>query len=100
MQIEFLDKDSDQLAGIDELNKNSILRIVEELLDDRFSLRDIAILCRTNVEANLIAAFLIKNSYNVISSESLLIKNSPDVQFLIDIYLYHIVFFQVQYNTS
>ncbi len=88
VQIEFLNKDSDQLVSIDELNENSILRIVEELLDDGYSLRDIAILCRTNVEANLIAAFLIKNSYNVVSSESLLIKNSPDVQFLIDMMKY------------
>jgi len=82
VQIEILKKDENELVSIEDINLERTLEIVEELLADRFRLKDIAVLCRTNVEANMIATFLLQHDYNVVSSESLLIKNSPDVQFL------------------
>jgi len=88
VQIDFLRKDDDMEVTIADVNLNRTFEIVEELLDDGYGLKDIAVLCRKNDEANLIAAFLIENNYNVVSSESLLIKNSPDVQFLIDLIRY------------
>ncbi len=88
VQIELLRKDEDGLVSIEEMNLKRTLEIVKELLEDGFRLKDIAVLCRTNIEANKIAAFLLENNYNVVSSESLLIKNSPSVQFLMDLIKY------------
>ena len=45
--------------------------------------KDIAILCRSNSHASQIAGALLKENIQVISSESLLINNSPKVRFLV-----------------
>ncbi|MCD4683607.1 MAG: PD-(D/E)XK nuclease family protein, partial [Bacteroidales bacterium] len=51
--------------------------------EDGFGLKDISILCRNNKNASLIAADLLENKINVISSESLLLVNSPTIRFII-----------------
>ncbi len=85
VSVEFLKKSDDDDKTLAELNIERTLEIVAELIDDGYGLEDIAILCRKNKEANLLAINLIDAGYNVVSSESLLIKNSPDVRFLVDI---------------
>jgi ATP-dependent helicase/nuclease subunit A len=49
-----------------------------------YQLSDIAILCRRNQEAAHLAQQLLANHVRVISSESLLIKNSPTVRFVME----------------
>jgi ATP-dependent exoDNAse (exonuclease V) beta subunit len=57
--------------------------IIEELREDGYSLKDIAILCRKNEKAAIIASHLIQQGISVISSESLLLTQSPAVNFLV-----------------
>lgn len=59
-------------------------RIIEELTQDEgFDPAAIAVLCRTNKNANDIARFLMSNKINVVSNESLLLQNAPLIGFLI-----------------
>jgi ATP-dependent exoDNAse (exonuclease V) beta subunit len=60
-----------------------ILAIIGELEADNFPLKDVAILCRENKKASRIAAFLIRSGIPVISSESLLLTQSEQVNFLV-----------------
>jgi len=62
---------------------NKITEIIRELEGQNFSLRDIAILCRSNDNASAIAGHLISLGINVVSDESLLISGSQEVNFLI-----------------
>ena len=57
--------------------------LIQESLDAGFALEDMAILCRTNAEGSYIAQNLIEREIAVISSDSLLLKESPIIQFLI-----------------
>ncbi|MCD4730799.1 MAG: UvrD-helicase domain-containing protein, partial [Bacteroidales bacterium] len=83
VHIEFYDKDKSDLS-LDEFNLLRIKETIRQLTDeDGFGLKDIAILCRNNKNASLIAADLLENKINVISSESLLLVNSPTIRFLI-----------------
>ncbi len=60
-----------------------IMGYIKELEADNFDLRDVAILCRSNIQASQIASFLLQNQIPVISSESLLLSNSPRVNFIV-----------------
>ncbi len=71
-----------------EQAKTSLINSIHELLETGFELRDIALLVRRNVEGNDLAEFLAKNDIKVISSESLLLKNSLKVQLLISVLFY------------
>jgi ATP-dependent exoDNAse (exonuclease V) beta subunit len=62
------------------------LRILETIREQElagYRRQDIAILCRRNKEGSGIARFLLANGIDVISSESLLLMHSPEVNFLI-----------------
>jgi len=66
-----------------EWNLAKVKSTLEQILEDGYRQNDVAILCRDNRHASEIAAFLLQNDYNVVSSESLLLMNSPEVRFLI-----------------
>lgn len=97
VKISFIDEKNEQ-AGQDknqkkknwkELALDKLLITIQDLEKDNFSLKDIAILVRKNTEGNVIAKFLFENGYTkVISSESLLLWNSPKIQFIINILQY------------
>ena len=75
---------SENDADIYESEKlNNIEDFINQLVDNNFQEKDICILCRTTKSATNIASFLIENGYNVISSESLLLSNSPKVRLII-----------------
>ncbi len=82
IQIDFYDKDTEE-QDFDDFNLHKVKETINDLMEDGFRLKDIAILCRNNKNASLIAAELLENKINVISSESLLLVNSPTVRFLI-----------------
>ncbi|MFA6922807.1 MAG: 3'-5' exonuclease [Bacteroidales bacterium] len=78
VSVEFIDN-----VDYDELTLVKIIDVVEEAIKDGYELNDIAILCRSNVHAIKTAIFLLENDINVVSSESLLLCNSPDVCFIV-----------------
>ncbi len=81
VNIDFLDKKDDALS-YEDLNYQKINEIINELQNDKFDLKDIAILCRSNKDASNVARYLIKQNIDVISSESILLSRSPEINFL------------------
>ncbi len=65
-----------------EIYPEAIKKYIEQALDDNFDYSDIAILVRKNSEGITISNYLIDKGIPVISSESLLIKNTLEVQLL------------------
>ncbi len=82
VQFNFIEKSFEEFSA-EDLNFIKIKEIIFELVDNNFTFDDIAILCRKNSDASRIASYLIEKDINVISSESLLLSNSPEVSFLI-----------------
>ncbi|MDF1673573.1 MAG: UvrD-helicase domain-containing protein [Vicingaceae bacterium] len=82
------DKDSEQVEDYKEKTIGYVLEKVKECLKDEYSLKDIAILCRGNKDAVEISEFLLNEGVNVVSSESLLLGNSNEVVFVIDLLRY------------
>ncbi|MDP2721489.1 MAG: UvrD-helicase domain-containing protein [Bacteroidales bacterium] len=73
--------------------QEKIREIVEQLLENGYQLNDIGILCRTGEAVRLHAAFLMNLGYPVLSEESLLVANAPEVQVMA-------AFFQLLANPS
>ncbi|MBP6976789.1 MAG: UvrD-helicase domain-containing protein [Lentimicrobiaceae bacterium] len=82
IHIEFFDKENDE-NGFEQYNLRRVHEIILEVIADKYALSRIAILCRTNDDASSLARFLLEQGIQVVSSESLLLKNSPEVVFLI-----------------
>lgn len=82
VEIGFIEGEEDE-QNYEAKTLGAILQIVHDAKQDHFDLRDIAILCRSNKNASNIARYLLENEVEVVSSESLLISNSPVVRFLI-----------------
>ena len=83
IRLEFLEGEEEETQNYEEVTMSGILAVIRESLADKFSLSDMAILCRSNQNASAIARFLLEQGIDVISSESLLIANSPKVRFII-----------------
>ncbi len=84
INIRFFPKIS-QDVSFESWNIKKILEIIEDASKDGFSRCDIAILCRKNSQASTLARALIEAGIEVISSESLLLSQSPEVNFLISL---------------
>lgn len=77
VQVEFLPKDEFR-----EKNLDRTLEIILELQNEKYKLKDIAILVRKNTDGSDIANHLSANNIPVISSDSLLLSSSPEVNFI------------------
>ncbi len=82
ISLEFLDGNEEE-SGYETETLNRILSIILEAQEQEFSLRDMAILCRSNKNASAIARFLLQQGVGVVSAESLLVSNSLRVRFLV-----------------
>ena len=80
IHIEYQDENS-QL--FDDFNIVRIKETITGLLKNGYRYCDIAVLCRKNNEAGLIASELLKEDISVVSAESLLLINSPEIRFLV-----------------
>ncbi len=72
----------------EEQNKQKIIDTITTLRSDGFELKDIAVICRFNKQGNLIANHLSQNNIPVVSSESLLLKSSRSVNFMMAAFNY------------
>ena len=77
VQIEFVDK-SEENATLQSLRS-----IIEELSGKGRKLSELAILCRTKNEAQKCSAFLLEHKIPVLSSESLLLSSSNEINLLV-----------------
>jgi ATP-dependent helicase/nuclease subunit A len=78
VQVEFLE----YVKG-EDLMLSRAVELIEQALQEGYSQGDIAILCRRNKESSAMANFLTDAHYNIISRDSLLLKNSPIVRLLV-----------------
>ena len=69
----------------DELFSQSVLKTIEQCLENHFRLEDICILVRKKKEGVAVANYLSRHNIPIISSETLLINNSPEVVFINDL---------------
>lgn len=83
VRIEKMGADAQAGQNYEEFVLERTLSVLNEIREDRYNLRDVAILCRENKKAALIAAYLVRNEIPVISSESLLLTQSGAVNFLV-----------------
>lgn len=79
VQVEFLEGEAEEWK---EKNYVRTYEIILHLLKDNYRLKDIAILVRKNTDGSEIANYLTEKNIPVISSDSLLLSNSKEVNFL------------------
>ncbi|MBO3096919.1 UvrD-helicase domain-containing protein [Gelidibacter pelagius] len=77
--LEFESEDKDETYG------RKVLEAIQKAQENNFELRDICIIARKSKEGIALAEYLSVKGVPIISSESLLLKNSPEVQFLTSI---------------
>jgi ATP-dependent exoDNAse (exonuclease V) beta subunit len=69
-----------------EIRLKNIRNNIEELKSKGYQDKDICVLTNQNKYATEIASYLIENGYQIISNESLLLKNSPEVRMIIALF--------------
>ena len=68
-----------------ELHCEAVLSNIEKAQENGFSLKDICIIVRRKKEGVAIAEYLSSKHYSIISSETLMLQNSPEVKFIVNI---------------
>lgn len=86
VSIEFVLKDDKETYR--DITLDRIIEHINNCLQDGFDLQDIAILTRSNAQGSDTARYLMSNDIPVISSESLLLSSSEDVNFLMAMFRY------------
>ena len=79
VQVEFHDEENGKVS---DAHIARVYDLVVSLCDEGYKPGDIAILCRANIESSQIAVNLFEHGIKVVSSDSLLLKNSHEVVFL------------------
>lgn len=81
VQIEFFDGDKKEFSAY---NCRRAYELIDELKDSGYSPGDITILCRSNKDSSQMAAYLNSQGVKVVSSDSLLLRHSPEVNFMMN----------------
>lgn len=79
VQVEFISEEKELSR---EQHMNRALETILLLQEDQYTLRDIVILVRKNTDGSAIANFLTEKKIPVISSDSLLLSNSKEINFI------------------
>lgn len=72
-----------------QTTEESLFRMLDSIkgaLDRGYPASDLAVLVRRRAEGVEVAQFLIQHGYSIVSDEVLLLKNSPTVNFVLDIF--------------
>ncbi len=85
VQVDFIQEMQEDFR---EQNRIRTLEIINQLRNDDYKLKDIAILVRKNSDGSDIANYLTENGIEVISSESLLLSNSKEINFIYSLLKY------------
>ncbi len=84
VSVEFLEVAEAEVYRANVLN--NIFKNIDEIIKDGYQYSDITILTKNNNDGSEIASFLLENDINVISSESLLLNNSDEVTFILNLF--------------
>ena len=68
-----------------ELFCEAVLKSIEKAQHNGFTLKDICIIVRGKKEGIAIAEYLSSKHYSIISSETLMLKNAPEVNFIVNL---------------
>ncbi|WP_027127625.1 UvrD-helicase domain-containing protein [Gelidibacter mesophilus] len=82
IELSFLDFEKEEK---DNAYGAKVLDAIQKAQENKFALRDICVITRKSKEGIALAEYLSIKGVPIISSESLLLKNSPEVQFLTNI---------------
>lgn len=82
VSVEFL---ADENRTYAEINCQRVLEIIQDAIQAGYQYNDVTVLCRSNSNASEIAGFLNSKNIGVVSSESLLLAKSPEINFLINL---------------
>ncbi|MBN8697033.1 MAG: UvrD-helicase domain-containing protein [Bacteroidetes bacterium] len=85
VQVEFIEQQKDEFK---EYNKQRTLELIHELQKDNYQLKDIAVLVRKNTDGSEIANYLTERGIEVISSDSLLLNKSTEINFIYSLLKY------------
>ncbi|MCM4160154.1 DNA helicase UvrD [Antarcticibacterium flavum] len=80
VQIDFLETENSEQEK--EMQPERVFEIIQELEEKKVPKSDICILTRTRNQSFTIANFLSEKGLTIVSSESLLVSNSPEVIFI------------------
>jgi len=83
VEVSFLEPSIDSDSSYDQETAIQVLEIIGRLLEAGHSYRDIAIICRSNSKGSFLARYLLEAGIPVVSPESLLIKQAPEVVFIV-----------------
>lgn len=86
VQLTFLEENDENT--LDEQYGHTVLNIINEVLEKKHVYKDICILVRGNREGVKLANFLSQEKIPIISADSLLLKSSPKITFLINLLHY------------
>lgn len=87
VNVTFFNYEKEEIST-QEKTEQKVPEIVKEILNDGYLLSDILVLVRTNEEARRMSSVLSGLGYNIISTESLLVNNSPKVRLVVDLVKY------------
>lgn len=79
---------TEALANLDEYGlwvQEQMRATLQQVLDNGYSYKDVAVLVEKNKEGSQVASWLLQNNIPVISSESLLLSQSPAIRLLVAI---------------
>jgi ATP-dependent exoDNAse (exonuclease V) beta subunit len=82
IQVEFYPP-GDREDSFESFNCDRILDIIKDAKGAGYRSEEVAILCRTNAAAAIIAGFLLGRNIQVVSSESVLLANAPRVRLIV-----------------
>ena len=83
VQLNFIQTDTK--SEMDEPYAEQVLKNIQSCLEDGFQPNDICVLVRKKKEGVALTNYLTENNINISSSETLLLKNSPKVNFLVNL---------------
>ena len=86
VKLEFVENPEETDTNQKQQTQLRILETIRQLEKQNHPLNHITILCRSNKEASETARFLLEREIDVISSESLLLNQSDEVNFILSIF--------------
>ncbi|WP_223032424.1 UvrD-helicase domain-containing protein [Hanstruepera marina] len=85
VNLSFLDIDSNTEFDKNELYSKQVYEAILNCLGNGFELNDICVLVRKKKEGIAVSEYLSANDISIMSSETLLINNSPKIRFIIHV---------------
>lgn len=82
VELSFLDTTNNDTG---EIYCEAVVDRIKKALENGFLLKDICIIVRRKKEGITIAEYLSSHSYPIISSETLMLKNAPEVNFIVNV---------------